>query len=252
MYRPLATLAVMLSAVSLTSPASAAPQEFQSGPAQVTLLELYTSEGCSSCPPAEAWLGRFKESAALWKTIVPIAFHVDYWDYLGWHDPWARRTFTDRQRSYASSWNSSSVYTPGFVRNGREWQPTHDINEAPEATTAKPGILHAISTDGNDWKITFTPAEGLTGNFEVHAARLVSELQSDVRAGENNGRHLVHNFTAQDLIDAAMQKQNNTHEAVIKFPPSAPGTPAGLAIAIWITRPRELPPLQAAGGWLTK
>src|ERR1700758_572188 len=95
---------------------------FESGPTQVNLLELYTSEGCSSCPPAEAWLGEFSESEDLWRAVVPVSFHVDYWDNLGWKDVFSSREFTQRQRLYAESWGSGSVYTPGFVLNGAEWQ----------------------------------------------------------------------------------------------------------------------------------
>ncbi len=67
------------------------PIAFQSSENQITLLELYTSEGCSSCPPAEIWLGRLTQSPGLWKDFVPVAFHVEYWDYLGWRDPWASK-----------------------------------------------------------------------------------------------------------------------------------------------------------------
>src|SRR6266853_2095647 len=73
----------------LSSPSfclSASPITFQSSETQTTLIELYTSEGCSSCPPAETWLSRLKESPALWKDFVPLAFHVDYWDYFGWRE----------------------------------------------------------------------------------------------------------------------------------------------------------------------
>ena len=72
----------------------------QSGPQKVSLLELYTSEGCSSCPPAETWLSRLTTDGRLWKEIVPVAFHVDYWDDLGWKDRYAKQEYTSRQRSY--------------------------------------------------------------------------------------------------------------------------------------------------------
>src|SRR6266704_4718971 len=77
---------------------------FQSSGKQTALIELYTSEGCSSCPPAETWLSRLKESPGLWKDFVPLAFHVDYWDYLGWRAPWASKSFSDRQRAYTKQW----------------------------------------------------------------------------------------------------------------------------------------------------
>src|SRR5437899_10682781 len=79
---------------------------FQSSEKQTALLELFTSEGCSSCPPAEAWLSRLQDSTGLWRDVVPVAFHVDYWDYLGWRDRWAAKDFSERQRAYAASWRS--------------------------------------------------------------------------------------------------------------------------------------------------
>src|SRR5712692_2905929 len=78
------------------------PITFESGATQTTLLELFTSEGCSSCPAAEKWLSQFKTNSDLWKRIVPVAFHVDYWDNLGWPDRFAKAEFTDRQRRYAA------------------------------------------------------------------------------------------------------------------------------------------------------
>src|ERR1043165_1553662 len=103
--------------------ASAAETVFRSEPARATLIELYTSEGCSSCPPAEKWLGELRNDAGLWKSFVPVAFHVNYWDHLGWKDVLASKAFTDREYAYADGWRAGSVYTPCFVRNGQEWRP---------------------------------------------------------------------------------------------------------------------------------
>ena len=80
---------------------NAAPVEFQSSQRQVSLLELYTSEGCSSCPPAEAWLSKLKNSQGLWDEFVPVAFHVDYWNNPGWKDRFSDEQYTERQKSYA-------------------------------------------------------------------------------------------------------------------------------------------------------
>jgi hypothetical protein len=87
---------------------------FQSSAKQVALIELYTSEGCSSCPPAEAWLSQLKADPGLWTSFVPIAFHVDYWDNLGWRDRFAAEKFTARQRAYAVEWSGDSLYTPAL------------------------------------------------------------------------------------------------------------------------------------------
>jgi hypothetical protein len=114
--RPVIVLVMLCAAVN----AQAADCVFESGPQRTHLLELFTSEGCSSCPPAEAWLSKLKAEPRLWKDFVPIAFHVDYWDRLGWRDPFAAKEWTARQYQYSAVWKSDSVYTPGFVLDAGE------------------------------------------------------------------------------------------------------------------------------------
>src|SRR5262245_51684991 len=113
---------------------------FESGETQGTLIELFTSEGCSSCPPAEKWLSELKSNQELWKKIIPVAFHVDYWDRLGWRDRFAKPEFTSRQQHYAATWGGDSVYTPGFVVNGKEWQRWFGGDAMP-LTSTKVGVL---------------------------------------------------------------------------------------------------------------
>ena len=131
---------------------------FQSSGKQTALIELYTSEGCSSCPPAETWLSRLKESPGLWKDFVPLAFHVDYWDYLGWGDPWASKSFSDRRRAYAKQWRSDSIYTPGFVLDGKEWRDWSGRKDGPKSAGAKAGVLTVSSSGTNRWQVNFVPA----------------------------------------------------------------------------------------------
>src|SRR3989442_5219435 len=112
---------------------------FTSGNERVSLVELFTSEGCSSCPPADSWLSGLCEDAGLWKRFVPVAFHVDYWDGLGWKDRWASPEFSTRQRTYAAAWRSGSVYTPGVDLNGQESRSRR--TSIPQSTSSKPGRL---------------------------------------------------------------------------------------------------------------
>ena len=94
----------------------------ESGPRQVTLVELYTSEGCSSCPRADRWISHFVDSSDLWQRVVPLSFHVDYWDYLGWKDRFSKPEFSKRQRNHKKTGNVPAVYTPGTLVNGKEWR----------------------------------------------------------------------------------------------------------------------------------
>ncbi|MDH5614701.1 MAG: DUF1223 domain-containing protein, partial [Gammaproteobacteria bacterium] len=105
------------------SSASAEPVTLVSGQGQKVLIELYTSEGCSSCPPAEKYLNTYRHNKELWHTYIPVAFHVDYWDYIGWKDRFASPSFSTRQRQHARERNVRSVYTPSFMVNGAGWQP---------------------------------------------------------------------------------------------------------------------------------
>ncbi|MCW9023236.1 MAG: DUF1223 domain-containing protein [Gammaproteobacteria bacterium] len=96
--------------------------QLSSGPTQTSLIELYTSEGCSSCPPAERFLNKLQHHKQLWTQYVPLAFHVDYWDYIGWEDKYAHPAFTKRQSAYARQKNLKTIYTPAFVVNGQSWR----------------------------------------------------------------------------------------------------------------------------------
>ena len=97
---------------------SQAQTQLHSGNQQTTLVKLYTSVGCSSCPPADRWYSRLREHPDLWQSVIPIAFHVDYWNYLGWPDRFSDRSYSSRQRKYRSQGRASGVYTPGVFAAG--------------------------------------------------------------------------------------------------------------------------------------
>ena len=95
------TLALFIALLLQVQNVSADAVAFESSTEQVGLLELYTSEGCSSCPPADEWLSQLKENPGVWSQFIPIALHVDYWDYIGWKDRYASPSHAQRQRQYA-------------------------------------------------------------------------------------------------------------------------------------------------------
>jgi hypothetical protein len=217
----------------------------QSGPQRVSLLELYTSEGCSSCPPAEKWMASLLENESLWKNVIPISFHVDYWNYLGWKDPYSSPVFTKRQHAYASEWNTTTVYTPEFVLDGREWRG----RTLPLAqTTDSPGHLVVERISPSEYRVSFQPQAGFTGG-EAHLAILGFDLKSNIRSGENAGRALVHQFVVLDLAQSALAKEGAEWTAILRIPTKPPGR---LALASWITPSGSNAPLQATGGWLSQ
>jgi len=126
---PGAVRAMLLMGFWAAAAAGAAPESqagrdprlhFESVSPGPRVIELYTSEGCSSCPPADRWLAALASQPQLWARYVPLAFHVDYWDALGWPDRFASRRHTARQRAYARNGRLSQVYTPAFVVGGNE------------------------------------------------------------------------------------------------------------------------------------
>ncbi|MGE5209412.1 MAG: DUF1223 domain-containing protein [Alphaproteobacteria bacterium] len=230
-------------------PASPMPATaFESGQTQTTLLELFTSEGCSSCPPAEKWLSSLKSNPDLWKKIVPVAFHVDYWDRLGWRDRFAKPEFTSRQQRYAATWGGDSVYTPGFVVNGKEWRSWFGGNSMP-TTSAKLGVLRVSL--GNDGKLaaTFVPAATQPRALTLNVALLGNDLESDVKRGENSGRKLRHDFVVLDLIQTDMVNKSNRWTGSVTLPTRSSNDKPS-AIAAWITG--DGAPIQATGGWLQR
>jgi len=229
----------ILIAVTLVS--ARAETIFHAGPAKVSLLELYTSEGCSSCPPAESWLSRLNSDSRLWKEIVPVAFHVDYWDNLGWKDRFSKREYTSRQQSYSASWGTSSVYTPGFVLDGQEWKGWFAGEPLPDRAGGAVGTLE-IRVDNGIAKISFS---GNTKEkaVDVHAVPLAMNVSSEVRAGENRGRKLAHSFVALDLVTTRLTGRDG-----IFFGELPLNAPEAAALAVWVTPTGSLTPLQAAGG----
>lgn len=224
--------------------------QFQSAPERTALLELYTSEGCSSCPPAETWFSGLKDSPRLWKDFAPVAFHVDYWNNLGWRDAWSDAEFSERQRSYAQLWHSENIYTPALVLNGKEWHNWFSGKNGPKSDGEKVGVLTVTSRDLKLWNATFVPTKDFTARYEIHAALLAGGIVSDVKAGENGGRQLKHDFVVLNLSQIGMTTSNGVVKGriIVRSPKSSGG--AARALVMWVTRTDEPQPLQATGGWL--
>ncbi len=218
--------------------ARAGDLKFESGPQRTHLIELFTSQGCSSCPPAEAWLSKLKGEPRLWKDFVPIAFHVDYWDRLGWRDPFAAKEWTARQYQYSEAWKNESVYTPGFVLDGREWAG----RSVPAAASEKSGSLKLSIINGRAFS-EFVATNGEVRNVDLHIALLGFDLTTKVGAGENSGRNLRQDFVVLSLTNQTMSGGKTEFD----FNPD----PRAGAIAAWVTLPNQLNPIQAVGGWLT-
>jgi hypothetical protein len=176
---------------------------------------------------------------------------VDYWDYLGWRDVYGSAAFSARQRAYAAEWRSPSVYTPGFVLDGKDWRGWLNRGEFPRASAQKPGVLSVRSDDRHRWMIRFESASAHSASFDFHAALLGSGLSSQVKAGENRGRTLKHDFVALAMASTtASRAADGVVVGEIALDSASRPAASRLAIAVWVTEKGRLAPLQATGGWL--
>lgn len=237
---------LMMAALAMPAAAEFDNRTFASGPGRTQLIELYTSEGCSSCPPADRWLSTLEDQEGLWRDFVPIALHVDYWDYIGWQDRFASRQFSDRQRRYAAEGGVRVVYTPGVFRDGREWRGWRGAS--PErVANARVGTL-TLDTDGRGYSVRFEPAPGVSADT-VHVALLGMGLQTEVRAGENRGRTLAHDFVVLALQARDLDARDDAL-VVSGVLPRATATAGRLAVAAWVSADPRQAPVQAVGGFL--
>jgi hypothetical protein len=224
---------------------------FESAETPATLLELFTSEGCSSCPRADAWISQLKSSPDLWTKVVPVAFHVDYWNHLGWRDRFARAEFTARQRRYASAWHNDSLYTPAVVVNGREWHGWFENQALPALSITKAGKLRVTFANGTDADAIFIPESARRVPIQLNIALLGANLESAVNRGENSGRNLHHDFVVLQFARINMAASGDSctgsvslHKQSVADKPSA--------LAAWVTTNEIDPPIQATGGWLRR
>ncbi len=180
------------------------------------LVELFTSQGCSSCPAADRLLGSYATGSN--DHIIPIAFHVDYWNRLGWHDPFSNAAFSDRQRAYADRFNSETVYTPQAVVNGREEMVGSDASTIAAAvsramavqSTTTVSINNAVAKAG---AISFS--YNITGSYDkavINAALVQRQVQTAIRAGENRGVNLLNYNVVRDFKTIAALQNTGTLE----------------------------------------
>lgn len=246
--RKIQTLVLLLLA-SGYAPAQTGPEalQFASGERRVAMIELYTSEGCNSCPPADRWLGRLKQHPGLWSRFVPAAFHVDYWDYIGWTDRFARPEYSERQRQYAAEGGVRFVYTPGMFHDGLEWNgwrrggPVYSVTETV-------GNLR-LRVDGRAVTLQFDAASEAYEGLRAHVAVLGMNLETRVSAGENAGKTLGHDFVVLDLRAVPLSTGNGGYTAELALRDVKIYAPEQAIIA-WVSEADRQAPVQAVGGYL--
>jgi hypothetical protein len=196
-------LAILFLFLSCLGAAQAESCTARSRDTTTALVELYTSEGCDSCPPADRWLSSLGPKGYTPDRVVPIALHVDYWDYIGWKDPYARQAFSARQRKLAALARAAVVYTPQVLLQGRDFRAWRGASFEQEvarinARPAKARIALTLQAGRRDALQVEAAAELLDASQQADAALYLgayeNKLVSEVKAGENRGKTLPHDY----------------------------------------------------------
>ena len=220
-----------------------------SGNKRAVLLELFTSEGCSSCPPADRWLGNQVAHEFPPSEVVPLAFHVDYWDYLGWRDPYASSAYTARQYAYVKMRAGAFAYTPQVVLQGQsyaDWYRGNNFNAdvrrqlsaAPEAD-----LQLTQHIEGKDSVNVVVQADLIPEiqkeNVRLYAALFQNDLESNVLRGENGGNRLHHDFVVREFITSLLAPDTRGRlvmKGEFRLPEGADAQKLGVAVFAQDTR----------------
>ena len=211
---------------------------------RVNLLELFTSQGCSSCPPADRLVSSLVSSEELFTTVVPVVFHVDYWDRLGWRDVFGSPAYTQKQYDYARLWGNSGVYTPGFVLNGKEHkQWRYRIPYKNDEV----GIL-TLTIKDNQAHISLDASYLLANRAKAHLAFMLTGQDTQIKAGENRGKTLRSDFVVISYQSAPSQINRQKLTATVPLPNFTKDKNAQYAVSAWISDKRG-GVIQAVGGY---
>ncbi|MGA4069801.1 DUF1223 domain-containing protein [Ralstonia nicotianae] len=233
----------------------------KSPPHTVAVVELYTSEGCNSCPPADRWLSRTAADPQRW---IALALHVDYWNGPGWKDPFSRAAFTGRQRALGDAAHALTIYTPEVFVSGRElrrWADPTDFSRAIEARNARPAQAEITldATAGSTQRMALQTRARFTlrplGSGAEPAVAWIALTQNGLvshpSGGENGGVELHHDHVVREWIGPIrLNEPTTTWQGEIALPAGA--RPADVGLAALIERPHDAEILQATAAPLCR
>jgi hypothetical protein len=216
------------------------------------IVELFTSEGCSSCPPADQVLGDLVRTQPVeGALIVGLGEHVDYWDHQGWRDPFSDKLFSLRQSAYAAARASGEVYTPQMIVDGTRVIVAQDRSGAVDAirrsAAAAKTPVHLTWTDGPSSSLDIETEAGKAGaGAQVFLAVTEDALSSSVTAGENTGRHLTHAAVVRQLRDIGRTDSSGAFHKAMPIKLDASWRRSALRAVVFIQR-RPLGAITAVG-----
>lgn len=220
-FRQVARIALIVASGAVASPtvfaqpSAAAVCRASSAAVVPAIVELYTSEGCNSCPPADRWLSSVVANPAA--NVIALAFHVDYWDYIGWRDVYAKPAYGERQRKLVLAAGSTTVYTPQIFVNGRDDRSWH-VAAIPRANSPARAKLSLEA----EWSAHRIKLRGRLADakepLRIRYALTENAITTAVKAGENKGELLAHDAIVREHAFVAAD-QNGGFVAEIT-PPS--------------------------------
>ncbi|MCR6671145.1 thioredoxin family protein [Devosia ginsengisoli] len=214
----------LVTLASLVHPASA--ESMRARPKAV--VELFTSQGCAQCPPADALLTSLAEA----DDVVALAYHVDYWDYVGWEDTFGNEDFSDRQRAYAKSWGSSRIYTPQMVVNGAKGVVGSRRNEVHGAIDgASLPLAVEIARDGDMLKVAIPPDTGLD-NAVVWMVTYLDRADVTIEKGENAGKAMVYTQVVTGRQALGMWESDSGADLKLPLPEMLSAGSTGIAVIV--------------------
>ena len=223
------------------------PIKFTAGPKKTHLIELFSTQSCSSCPPAQAWISKLKSHPQLWNQFIPLVFHVDYWDYLGWQDPYSEKKYSQRQRAYVRQWASKTAYTPMFVFDGEEVRISSILRDLKKESP-KVGTLNSQRVSKLLYRVSFQPTQSLDKVVTLHTSIVGIDISTKVTAGENSGTTLHHDFLSLWSHKVNMKKNNNIYVTQLTIDATKVKDAPSYGIIFWVTYNNSLTPIQATGG----
>jgi hypothetical protein len=173
---------------------------------RVALLELFTSEGCDSCPPVDHWVSNLPRPELVPQRLVVLAYHVDYWNYLGWTDRFSQRRFTERQQTLVRTNDLRTAYTPQLVLNGRDFRDVANLaTQVAQVNAQAPRINLALKVGREKSELRISvlatrPIQSANNSMDLYLALYENNLETRVIAGENRGRLLRHDYVVRRLI----------------------------------------------------
>jgi hypothetical protein len=211
---------------------------------QVNLLELFSSEGCSNCASSEKWLTALRGRSGLWKTFVPVEFHIDAKNLLGWTDPFTQKQLPLRKLAYAQEWGVTSNFFPLLVLNGAEWNQRRPISEIQEKKGTKVGVLSVDEIGDYEFELNFR-AVSRAPQWIAFAALLGNGLA-------DKGKNQPHDFVALQISSQMMEKRHDMFWALLQLSRYDLTTVKSLSVAFWVSQINEMRPEQAIGTDLPK